>query len=198
MTTIGADYMTEATAEKWQRYLEINLEGKLLQESQDICEELMILLRVYSQQITVIKEFRRHLATLKEEETRTQWLLAEKARRESRDLKGPADDVQGGGVSESAMIGFSVVQKMDRLLSWHLNTSMSPFSDNSGDHAVKTGKEASGPGAPPIPTQDADMLLELVDSRRLELQELEEAASRTCKQVCKTYPLGIILVLLSC
>jgi hypothetical protein len=174
MTSIGSDCITEAIAERWQRFLEINLEGRLLQESRDICEELMILLRVYGQQITVIKEFRRHLATLKEEETRAEWLAAEKAQRESSGQEA----TEANPVSEHAMIGFEVIQKLDRLLSWHLDTSMSPFSDID---TVKAGKGA--PGAPAIPTHEADMILELIESRRLELQELEETASRTCKQL---------------
>lgn len=171
---IAFNSLIEATAEKWQRFLDINLEGKLLQESQDICEELMILLRVYGQQITVVKEFRRHLATLKEEETRVQWLEAEKSRLASHN-KGKDDS---NTMSESAMVEFTVIRKLDRLLSWHLDTSMSPFSD---DDIVKL---SGGPGgSSTVPTQEADVLLELIESRRLELQELEETASRTCKQL---------------
>ncbi|KXX77500.1 hypothetical protein MMYC01_201639 [Madurella mycetomatis] len=163
------------SAEKWQRFLDINPEGKLLQESQDICEELMILLRVYSQQITVVKEFRRHLAMLKEDETRLEWLKAEKSRVKSQ-KKGTNDP---NAVPESAIVEFAVIRKLDRLLSWHLDTSMSPFSDD-GD-AANVGGAAAGSSA--IPTQEADVLLELIDSRRLELQELEETASRTCNQL---------------
>ncbi|KAK5655193.1 hypothetical protein OQA88_6092 [Cercophora sp. LCS_1] len=167
---IASNSLVKATAEKW-RFLDINLEGKLLQESQDICEELMILLRVYSQQITVIKEFRRHLATLKEEETRAQWKETERSRIESHE--GTADPAT---LSESAMVEFAVIRKLDRLLSWHLDTSMSPFSDDD------IGRIGGGMSST-VPTQEADVLLELVESRRLELQELEETALRTCNQL---------------
>ncbi|KAK3344512.1 hypothetical protein B0T25DRAFT_616227 [Lasiosphaeria hispida] len=164
--------IVEATAEKWKRFLDINPEGILLQESQDIREELMILLRVYGQQITVVKEFRRHLATLKEEETRADWWKAEQSRNESqKEAKSP------GTPSEAAIIELEVIRKLDRLLSWHLDTSMSPFSEDD------TLKSSGGGTGSAVPTQEADVLLELIESRRLELQELEDTASRTCNQL---------------
>lgn len=165
----------EATAERWQRFLDINPEGKLLQESQDICEELMILLRVYGQQITVIKEFRRRLATLREEE----WLEAEKSRSYASKRKASEASSPGSALPEHTLIEFAVIRKLDRLLSWHLDTSMSPFSDD--DDIANVGGAVGSMST--VPTQEADILLELVEGRRLELQELEETASRTCKQV---------------
>lgn len=135
----------------------------------------MILLRVYGQQITVVKEFRRHLATLKEEETRLEWLNAEKSKLESQ-KKGTNNPHT---MPESAAVEFAVIRKLDRLLSWHLDTSMSPFSDDGDTAGVGGGTT----GSSAIPTPEADVLLELVESRRLELQELEETASRTCNQV---------------
>jgi hypothetical protein len=180
LNRITFNSFVEATAEKWQRFLDINLEGKLLQESQDICEELMILLRVYGQQITVAKEFRRHLATLREEETRVQWREAEKARTETQKQGKSTDNISSAStVSGSAMVEFSVIQKLDKLLSWHLHTSMSPFS---GDDILRISGGAPG-GSSSVPTQEADILLDLIESRRLELQELEETASRTCTQL---------------
>ena len=175
INTIVSNSVLEATAERWQRFLDINPEGKLLQESQDICEELMILLRVYGQQITVIKEFRRHLATLREDE----WLQAEKGRAQARKEKAREAKSPEITLPEHTLIEFAVVRKLDRLLSWHLDTSMSPFSDD--DDIADAGGTVSSTSV--VPTQEADVLLELVESRRLELHELEETASRTCKQV---------------
>jgi len=43
------------------KYLEINPEGKLLQEAQDIAEELQIMKRIYNEQLQVVKDFKRHL-----------------------------------------------------------------------------------------------------------------------------------------
>src|SRR3954471_25026519 len=106
----------------------------------------MILLRVYSQQITVIKEFRRHLATLKEEGARAQWSEAERSRKESH--RATTDP---GTMSESAMVEFAIIRKLDRLLSWHLDTSMSPFSD--GD-ILRVGGGSGGVSSM-VPTQEA-------------------------------------------
>jgi predicted DNA-binding protein YlxM (UPF0122 family) len=43
-------------------YLRINPEGTILRESQDIAEELEIMLRVFSQQLGVVQELKRHIA----------------------------------------------------------------------------------------------------------------------------------------
>jgi hypothetical protein len=43
-------------------YLRINPEGTLLRESQDIAEELKIMLRVFHQQLVVVQELKRHVA----------------------------------------------------------------------------------------------------------------------------------------
>jgi len=172
INSISFDSIVEATAKKWQRYLDINPEGQLLQESQDICEELMILLHVYGQQITVVKEFRRHLATLKEEEARIEWRVASQ-RSGNGDTLDPSTSI-----SESTMIELAIIRKLDRLLSWHFDTSMSPFSD---EDTIKMGIGSSGSSA--VPTQEADVLLELIESRRLEIQELEDTASRTCNKL---------------
>jgi len=142
----------------------------------------MILLHVYGQQITVVKEFRRYLAALREEETRTEWREAEKSRA-AAERRGDAVD-PSTTISESTMIELAIIRKLDRLLSWHFDTSMSPFSD---EDTAKMSIGSSGSSA--VPTQEADVLLELIESRRLELQELEGTASRTCTKV----PMTLIL-----
>jgi hypothetical protein len=43
------------------KYLDINPEGTLLREAQDIAEELRIMLRIYNQQLHVVKDFRKSL-----------------------------------------------------------------------------------------------------------------------------------------
>ncbi|KAM0813428.1 hypothetical protein AB5N19_13422 [Seiridium cardinale] len=43
------------------KYLDINPEGVILKEAQDIAEELMIMKRVYNEQLKVVKDFTRHL-----------------------------------------------------------------------------------------------------------------------------------------
>lgn len=44
-----------------QKYLDINPEGTLLREAQDIAEELRIMIGIYSQQLGVVKSFQRCL-----------------------------------------------------------------------------------------------------------------------------------------
>lgn len=43
------------------RYLDINPEGVLFKEAQDIAEELKIMKNIYTEQLKVIKDFKRHL-----------------------------------------------------------------------------------------------------------------------------------------
>lgn len=43
------------------KYLDINREGALLKEAQDIAEELKMMKRIYNEQLKVVKDFKRHL-----------------------------------------------------------------------------------------------------------------------------------------
>lgn len=43
------------------RYLDINPEGVLFKEAQDIAEELKIMKNIYTEQLKVVKDFKRHL-----------------------------------------------------------------------------------------------------------------------------------------
>lgn len=53
-------------------YLNVNPEGALLRESQDIIEELHMMSRIFSQQLQVVKDFKKALETLNEREDRKQ------------------------------------------------------------------------------------------------------------------------------
>lgn len=50
-----------ATGSAKHSYLDINPEGTLLRESQDVAEELQIMLRIYNQQLHVVRDFRKIL-----------------------------------------------------------------------------------------------------------------------------------------
>jgi len=52
---------THSTENSNHKYLDINPEGTLLREAQDIAEELRIMLRIYNQQYQVVKDFRKML-----------------------------------------------------------------------------------------------------------------------------------------
>ena len=43
------------------RYLDINPEGVLFKEAQDIAEELKIMKNIYTEQLQVVKDFKRHI-----------------------------------------------------------------------------------------------------------------------------------------
>jgi hypothetical protein len=51
----------QARSKARHEYLDINPEGEFLRESQDIAEELRIMGRIFSQQLSVVKDFRKDL-----------------------------------------------------------------------------------------------------------------------------------------
>jgi len=140
------------------RYLDINPEGQLLQEAQDIAEELMIMMHIYNQQHTVVREFRRHLTGLK---------------------SGELSLVPGGLGDENI-----VLQKLDRILSTFLDggtQALRDYSSKSNAEKASDSDELTRSTAEAI--RKSDILIELIYNRRCEIQELEEAALRTCRQV---------------
>lgn len=125
------------------KYLEINPEGTLLREAQDIAEELQIMLRIYNQQLHVVRDLRKTLGHMNGES------------------KNEHDEVR----------------KLVKLMMehWQNQTPRSP------------GGETSFPKKDLVPEstiQEANDLLELIRNRKSEIQDLEDAALRTCQQVC--------------
>ena len=92
----------------------------ILRESQDIAEELQIMMRVFHEQSVVVKEFKRHII--------------------------PAIDP----LIQLEVIKHKHGQRWDQLVDF---------------------------------SQDADMLMELIDKRRTEIQDLEDSVQRVCQQV---------------
>ncbi|RYP76353.1 hypothetical protein DL771_001792 [Monosporascus sp. 5C6A] len=82
------------------KYLNINPEGVLFKEAQDIAEELKIMKRVYTEQLNVVKDFKRHLChptdrdTTQGETAFLKKLLLDIAKNqtESNDRVGRSDD----------------------------------------------------------------------------------------------------------
>ncbi|KAK0653060.1 hypothetical protein B0T16DRAFT_455371 [Cercophora newfieldiana] len=125
-----------------QKYLDINPEGTLLREAQDIAEELKMMRRVFSQQHQVVKDYRRHLGLLSGDVRYERDVLRSILASLSQSLQDPA--------SESPVVPRRAVKQPTQF-----------------DEAV----------------QAADILLELIDNRQAELQDLEESALRTCRQL---------------
>ncbi|RYP58440.1 hypothetical protein DL770_010426 [Monosporascus sp. CRB-9-2] len=63
MTTIAYDSFWRAlrTGNVGKKTLDLNPEGVLFREAQDIAEELKIMKRIYTEQLKVVKDFKRHL-----------------------------------------------------------------------------------------------------------------------------------------
>jgi hypothetical protein len=125
-----------------KRYLDINPEGILLREAQDVSEELMIMKRIYSEQLKVVKDFKRHLAH----------------------PLGRPKAAEGEDLVQRLLHG------LDRIYSrtGHLETEEGPI-----DETPRFNESV----------HEANMLLELMESRHAEIQDLEEAALRACQQV---------------
>jgi hypothetical protein len=163
---ISRDMAAELNSDRWQRFLDINPEGQLLQEAQDIAEELMIMMRIYSQQLSVVRDFRRHLTGLHSEELTL---------------------VPGGHGDENL-----VLQKLDKILTRHIARSStgSPASPEANAGGDDTQPPDSGDVTRSMKEaiRKADVLIEQIYNRRSEIQELEEAALRTCRQVSLSNP----------
>ncbi|KAK8073492.1 hypothetical protein PG994_004391 [Apiospora phragmitis] len=135
------------------KYLDINPEGALLKEAQDIAEELKMMKRIYNDQLKVVKDFKRHLihpqgrrAEKADAASKIQKILEDLM--ESRDNKEEADDEEYDGTE----------------------TPKRKQGQSTHQVADETLHEAEG-------------VLELVKSRRGEIMELEQSAMHTCRQL---------------
>lgn len=125
------------------KYLDINPEGTLLQESQDIAEELKIMKRIYNEQQKVVKDFKRHLA-------------------------------HPLGKRKKAVGDAVLIRKLIDALK---------NQDNEQEDEETGGKSEKEPLPHEESVHEAQVLLELIESRQAEIQDLEESALRTCQQV---------------
>ncbi|KAK7409062.1 hypothetical protein QQX98_008766 [Neonectria punicea] len=127
------------------KYLDINPEGVLLQEAQDIAEELKIMLRIYTEQGAVIKSFRRHLGQLNGE------------------LKGDVAIMHRLIEAVEKYHPGEHLQMDQRALDLRQRPQRQSWLDDTIDHV--------------------DILLEEIQNRKMEIQELEESALRTQHQL---------------
>ncbi|ROW01897.1 hypothetical protein VMCG_05556 [Cytospora schulzeri] len=119
------------------KYLDINPEGKLLREAQDIAEELRIMIGIYNQQLSVVKDFHKCLEQLN---------------------------------------GHPKVGSKDRdtrRFIQHLRAESSHQAQAKPDRSFIPLKEL----------EYLDDMIEEVENRRTELEDLEQAALRTCQQL---------------
>lgn len=126
------------------KYLNINPEGALLQESQDIAEELGIMLRIYNQQLNVVKDFKKGLVSMNEE----------------FDKRGSVE---------------IAIAKL--LLAAQPNLQIDRAKDEEAHQ---------GDVVPQHTIQEAEDLIEHIANRQAEIQDLEDAALNTNRQVGTT------------
>ncbi|KAK8102512.1 hypothetical protein PG984_015658 [Apiospora sp. TS-2023a] len=135
------------------KYLDINPEGALLKEAQDIAEELKMMKRIYNEQLKVVKDFKRHL--IHPQVRRTEKMdSAGQLRRLLLDLidhkdKQEEDDEEG--------------------------------DDGPGTPKLKQNQSKNQVAEETL--HEAEGVLELVKSRRTEIIELEQSALHTCQQL---------------
>jgi len=103
------DSLKESQTEKSIRaYLNVNPEGTLLREAQDIVEELRMMSRIFTQQYQVVKDFKKALEKLNEQEDRRQ---EPEAAKQLRKILEDSGMVPGGHVGEGLKTQYSRVPK---------------------------------------------------------------------------------------
>lgn len=145
-----------------QRCLSINPEMTLLREGRDIAEELNIMHRVFSQQWQAVRDFQRHLGQL--------LVCKETDDRRRRDTMSQYPSLPTAAIYAPAATASSTVGGSS---SSTLHRESTRFGDSSGsmDSRLKDT------------LREADMLLESIESRQAEIQDLEDLALRTCRQL---------------
>ncbi|KAM7183911.1 hypothetical protein V8F20_012434 [Naviculisporaceae sp. PSN 640] len=143
----------EVTDTARHRYLEINPEGKLLQEAQDIAEELQIMKRIFNEQLQVVKDFRRHLDHLAEVHRRKD---------DSKDM----------------------ANLLSRVLHALQEKQHTHTEDDGNQGAAFLGRaESAVASAAYQDVHEADVLLELIEGRKAEIQDKEDLALYACQHI---------------
>ncbi|KAK7917394.1 hypothetical protein PG985_011002 [Apiospora marii] len=135
------------------KYLDINPEGALLKEAQDIAEELKMMKRIYNEQLKVVKDFKRHLIHPQGRQV-GKGDSASQLQKLLLDLIEPKDKQEDGDEEEND----------------DPDTTRPRRSQSRSQVADETLHEAEG-------------VLELVKSRRTEIIELEQSVLHTCRQL---------------
>lgn len=140
-------------------HVDINADGLLFREAQNIAEELKIMKRVYSEQLSVTKELKRH-------------------------LHGPLG--RDDGMTAARQQGEIVALK--RLLEIRMGKGKEVGNESNADGTTAI-VDGSGEGgrwmsvALEETLHEAEDTIELIESRQAEIQDLEDSALWACKQV---------------
>ncbi|KAI1080443.1 hypothetical protein F5B20DRAFT_580109 [Whalleya microplaca] len=139
-----------------RRLLDINPEGKLLQETQDIIEELRIMRQVFQEQIHVVKDFKRYLEPPSRQETQ--------------------------GIIEELRIMRRVFQEQTHVAK-NSKRSLEPPSHERNSEQDTNQVEHKMNDPYNDAAHEAQVVLELIESRQSEIQDLEDSALRTYEQL---------------
>ena len=132
----------------------------MLREAQDIAEELRIMLRIYKEQYNVVRDYRRFLG------------------HRNGELRTP--------INETAVISHLV----EALQSQNLGRDTSGKTHNEAGSATHRSQPHGARAADLVleeAIEEAEMLLEQIQNRQLEIQDYEDLAIRACRQVCLVF-----------
>lgn len=124
------------------KYLDINPEGTLLREAQDIAEELQIMLRIYNQQLHIVRDLRKTFGHMNGEsknepdDVRNLLKLMEHWRNQKVDNQDNLAVLQKGAIPEHT------IQEANDLLE-HIKNRKSEIQDLE-DAALRTSQQVSG------------------------------------------------------
>ncbi|KAK7973144.1 hypothetical protein PG988_007278 [Apiospora saccharicola] len=135
------------------KYLDINPEGALLKEAQDIAEELKMMKRIYNEQLKVVKDFKRHL------------IHPQVRRTEKMDSAG-----------QLRKLLLDLIEHKDKQ-----EEDDEEGDDGPGTPKLKQSQSRNQVAEETL--HEAEGVLELVKSRRTEIIELEQSALHTCQQL---------------
>ena len=156
----AGNMMTETQSSVGNKYLDINPEGLLFMEAQDIAEELKIMKRIYSEQLSVTKDLKRHL----------HYPLGKGG--------GASTDQQQGEIAALKRLLLEIrVDKGKEVDSESYADEATTLADDNGEGGRGMSQVLEGT------LHEAEGTLELIESRQAEIQDLEDSVLWTCQQV---------------
>ncbi|KAH8594211.1 hypothetical protein B0O99DRAFT_687855 [Bisporella sp. PMI_857] len=157
-------------------YLNINPEGELLREAHDITEELRMMIRIFTHQLSVMDLFSEHLAALHDKRRKP---APDEALDVLKDIKALLQQQSEGGetASKPTSNGHAIKDEVQRI-NEIINENATTLSSGAAHSNAISPQESKVPKPPPdIPETTISLSKRVKDhmtSRRSKLQELEE------------------------
>jgi small-conductance mechanosensitive channel len=166
-------------------YLNINPEGELLREAHDITEELRMMIRIFTHQLSVMDLFSEHLAALHDKRRKP---APDEALDVLKDIKALLQQQSEGGetASKPTSNGHAIKDEVQRI-NEIINENATTLSSGAAHSNAISPQESKVPKPPPdIPETTISLSKRVKDhmtSRRSKLQELEEHTIIIAEQV---------------